>query len=79
MGLSYAAAFSAGAISVLLLGMILRRRLPGGWTMWLVYNAGVALGAVLTFLLTARGQMTADQSFQSEAYSLLGCSRRMVY
>jgi 4-amino-4-deoxy-L-arabinose transferase-like glycosyltransferase len=72
MGLSYAAAFSAGAISVLLLGMILRRRLPGGWKMWLVYNAGVVLGAALTFLLTARGQMTADQSFQSEAYGLLG-------
>ncbi len=72
MGLSYAAAFSAGAISVLLLWTILRRRLPGGWKMWLVYNAGVVLGAALTYLLTARGQMTADQSFQSEAYGLLG-------
>lgn len=72
MGLSYVAAFSAGAISVLLFWMNLRRRLPGGWKMWLIYNAGVVLGAALTFLLTARGQMTADQSFQSEAYGLLG-------
>jgi hypothetical protein len=40
--------------------------------MWLVYSAGVVLGTALTFLLTARGQMAADQSFQSEAYGLLG-------
>ncbi|MCL5279298.1 MAG: glycosyltransferase family 39 protein, partial [Planctomycetes bacterium] len=72
MGLSYAAVFSAAAISLLLLGMILRRRLPGAWKMWLVYSAGVVLGTALTFLLTARGQMAADQSFQTEAYGLLG-------
>ncbi len=72
IGLSYAAAFSAGAISLLLFWMILRRRLPGAWKMWLVYNTGVVLGTALTFLLTARGQMAADQSFQREAYGLLG-------
>jgi hypothetical protein len=72
MGLSYAAAFSAGAISLLLFWMILRRRLSGAWTMWLVYTGSVVLGAALTFLLTARGQMAADQSFQSEAYTMAG-------
>jgi hypothetical protein len=72
IGLSYAAVFSTGAISLLLLWMILRRRLSGVWKMWLVYSAGVVLGTALTFLLTARGQMAADQSFQSEAYGLLG-------
>ncbi len=72
IGLSYAAVFSAGAISLLLFWMILRRRLPGAWKMWLVYNAGVVLGTALTFLLTARGQMAADQSFQGDAYTRLG-------
>lgn len=72
IGLSYAAVFSAGAISLLLSWMILRRRLSGAWKMWLVYSASVVLGTALTFLLTARGQMAADQSFQSEAYGLLG-------
>ncbi len=72
IGLSYAAVFGAGAISLLVLWMILRRRLSGAWKMWLVYSAAVVLGTALTFLLTARGQMAADQSFQSEAYGLLG-------
>ncbi len=72
IGLSYAAVFGAGAISLLVLWMILRRRLSGAWKMWFVYSAGVGLGTALTFLLTARGQMVADRSFQSEAYTLLG-------
>jgi hypothetical protein len=72
IGLSYAAVFSAGAISLLLLWMILRRQLSGAWKMWLVYSAGVVLGTALTFLLTARGQMAADQSFQGDAYARLG-------
>ncbi len=72
IGLSYAAVFGAGAISLLVLWMILRRRLSGAWKMWFVYSASVVLGTALTFLLTARGQMVADRSFQSEAYTLLG-------
>lgn len=69
IGLSYAAVFTAGAISLLFLWWILRRRLPVGWKTWLIYSAAVVLGVALTYLLTARGQIGADQSFQSEAYA----------
>jgi hypothetical protein len=69
IGLSYAAVFTAGAISLLFLWMMLRGRLPAGWRAWVIYSAAVALGAALTYLLTARGQIGADQSFQSDAYT----------
>jgi hypothetical protein len=69
IGLSYAAVFTAGAVSLLFLGLMLRRRLTAGWKAWLIYNAAIVLGVALTYLLTARGQIGADQGFQSEAYT----------
>jgi len=70
IGLSYAAVFTAGAVSLLFLWLILRRRLPVGWKAWFLYSGAVASGVALTYLLTARGQIGADQSFQSDAYTL---------
>ncbi|MCX5643516.1 MAG: glycosyltransferase family 39 protein [Phycisphaerae bacterium] len=69
IGLSYAAVFTAGAISLLFLWLMLRGRLPAGWRAWLIYSAAVVLGAALAYLMTARGQIGADQSFQSDAYA----------
>jgi hypothetical protein len=69
IGLSYAAVFTAGAVSLLFLWLMLRGRLAASWRAWVLYSAAVALGAALTYLLTARGQIGAELGFQSGAYT----------
>jgi hypothetical protein len=69
IGLSYAAVFTAGAISLLFLWAMLRGRFPVGWRAWFLYSTAVVLGAALTYLLTARGQIGAEGDFQSNAYT----------
>ncbi len=69
IGLSYAAVFTAIGIGILFLWTIIHHRIRGGWTAWMAYNAALALGAGLVYLLTLRNQMGAELGFQSEAYT----------
>jgi Dolichyl-phosphate-mannose-protein mannosyltransferase len=65
IGLSYPAVFTVGAVSLILLVVIVRRRLRGAWGWWIGFNAAAAIGLASVFFLVVRHQMGAELGYMS--------------
>ncbi len=69
IALSLPALFTTSAISILLLGVMLRQPQVRHWRWWLAYNFAFGAGAIALYLLSIQPQMKAELGFMSEHWA----------
>ena len=69
VGLSLPALFTTGAVSGLLLAVMLRRPDVRRWGWWVAYNLALLLSAAVLYRLSIRPQLQAELGFMSEQWA----------
>ena len=69
IGLSLPALFTTAAISLLMLGLMLRHPPARRWHWWVAYNVAMVAGATALYLLSIRPQSGAELGFMSEHWA----------
>lgn len=69
IGLSLPALFTTSALSLLLLGVMVRHPGMRRWSGWLLFNAAIVSGAAALYVLSIRPQLQAELGFMSEQWA----------
>ena len=69
IGLSLPALFTTAALSLLMLGVMLRHPQARRWLWWLAYNLAILAGATALYLLSIRPQIGAELGFMNEYWA----------